>query len=159
MLSPLGACYWQASWALGGEFFCVTMKICGICKTEKPLSEFYKNKKDKLCGDCKTCRKKRTKRWKKENPQKRAVTRSMWKKQNPEKHKAHKTIEHAVERGTIKKPDQCHQCGSSERIQAHHHDYSKPHDVIWLCAECHRLMHVAIRDDGHKLLGLISSNG
>lgn len=34
----------------------------------------------------------------------------------------------------------CVECGA-ENAQAHHHDYSKPLDVTWLCARCHAAVH------------------
>lgn len=43
--------------------------------------------------------------------------------------------------GIVKRPSKCSNCGSSEIIQAHHHDYTKPFSVVWLCFKCHRSYH------------------
>lgn len=40
-------------------------------------------------------------------------------------------------------PGPCADCGSADNIHAHHEDYSKPLDVVWLCASCHRVRHGA----------------
>ena len=37
----------------------------------------------------------------------------------------------------------CSQCGT-QKTDAHHEDYSKPLDVIWLCRKCHRLRHAEL---------------
>src|SRR5580704_4071150 len=34
----------------------------------------------------------------------------------------------------------CQRCGA-EKSEAHHPDYLKPLDVVWLCAPCHRFIH------------------
>jgi hypothetical protein len=39
----------------------------------------------------------------------------------------------------IKEP--CKVCGTNENIEAHHDDYSKPLDIIWLCRHHHRELH------------------
>jgi len=44
-----------------------------------------------------------------------------------------------VRRGVIKKQP-CQICGNPE-VQAHHKDYSKPLEVVWLCKPCHIEMH------------------
>jgi hypothetical protein len=31
-------------------------------------------------------------------------------------------------------------CGAT-KTEAHHTDYSRPLDVVWLCKHCHRLLH------------------
>ena len=46
----------------------------------------------------------------------------------------------------IKQP--CEQCGSI-KVQAHHKDYSKPLDVMWLCVICHR--HIHAQAEGRQL--------
>ena len=42
------------------------------------------------------------------------------------------------------KPTVCSQCGVEGRIEAHHPDYSKPLEVVWLCrihhVEAHRVV-------------------
>ncbi|EGY9227129.1 single-stranded DNA-binding protein [Escherichia coli] len=39
--------------------------------------------------------------------------------------------------GKLIRPPQCECCGSECKPQAHHCDYSKPTDVMWLCKSCH----------------------
>lgn len=61
--------------------------------------------------------------------------------------KAYRAVRSAVEKGVLVRPETCERCGvvpsptSDGRvaIQAHHHDYSKPLDVEWICAKCHRI--------------------
>lgn len=36
----------------------------------------------------------------------------------------------------------CEKCGTTERLQRHHPDMSKPLDVIILCQTCHKDLHV-----------------
>lgn len=60
----------------------------------------------------------------------------------PQALKAHNILNRAVAAGRIVRPTECSKCGGlGHRIEAHHHDYSKPLDVAWLCAECHRQHH------------------
>lgn len=37
-------------------------------------------------------------------------------------------------------PRPCEKCGA-EQVQKHHHDYSKPLEVVWLCQPCHLAAH------------------
>jgi len=53
------------------------------------------------------------------------------------KHEARVLVGHAVRTGQLLKPDACSKCGSGEKIEGHHEDYSDPLDVIWLCRVCH----------------------
>lgn len=61
---------------------------------------------------------------------------------NPEKRSARKEVHKALLRGDLKRKP-CEECGSIKRVQAHHHDYSKPLDVKWLCTLCHGKEHRA----------------
>lgn len=38
-------------------------------------------------------------------------------------------------------PRACQNCLSPENIHAHHEDYEKPLEVLWLCASCHKRLH------------------
>lgn len=64
------------------------------------------------------------------------ITRSVrnWRNKNPEANKAHKIVFVAVRNGSILK-ELCF-CGEYE-VEAHHDDYSKPLEVIWLCKPHH----------------------
>lgn len=60
----------------------------------------------------------------------------------PEKARARSLLSNAVCEGRIIRPTQCSLCFSSNGvIQGHHHDYSKPLDVIWVCKSCHIMVH------------------
>jgi hypothetical protein len=66
---------------------------------------------------------------------------------HPEKRKATRAINHAIERGEINS-EPCLLCGSMRMLQAHHPDYSKPLDVVWLCKVCHNDLHKKERGVG-----------
>lgn len=73
------------------------------------------------------------------------TSRRKWIKKSPEKRAAHIILNNAVRNGLIKKPNYCSKCGKKEvsrRIHAHHHDYTKPVDVTWLCTQCHKDEHM-----------------
>lgn len=62
---------------------------------------------------------------------------------------AQNKVEKAVARGRVERPATCERCGKEpppfrdgrSAIQAHHPDYSKPMDVVWLCQPCHHAVH------------------
>jgi transposase-like protein len=62
-----------------------------------------------------------------------------WRNRNPEKVKAHIAINNAVRYGKLKKLP-CQECGDI-KSQAHHSDYSKPLDILWVCQKCHKKIH------------------
>lgn len=52
----------------------------------------------------------------------------------------------AVKTGALIRPTECAVCFMEHRyIEAHHEDYSKPLDVLWLCRPCHREVHRAAK--------------
>ena len=44
----------------------------------------------------------------------------------------------------------CERCGHPRSL-AHHEDYSKPLEVIWLCATHHRRLHAALERQAEKV--------
>ena len=67
-----------------------------------------------------------------------AVTTDYDRNRDPEKIRARRLLQSAVRRGTITR--QACACGNPD-TQGHHEDYSKPLDVLWLCARCHADLH------------------
>lgn len=63
-----------------------------------------------------------------------------WRAANPEKQRAYSAVKQALKTGALKKGP-CADCGSPHRIHAHHEDYSKPLEVVWLCYLCHAARH------------------
>lgn len=142
-------------------------QTCKTCGQTKPESEFYSASKTK----CKECYKAAVKQYRIDNPEllkERDRKRNMrpdrvaareayaqtergkevgrrvkrdWAKRNPEKRAAHIILGNAVRDGKIRKPATCSRCGKGGRIHAHHHDYTLPLEVEWLCAGCHKQEH------------------
>ena len=77
------------------------MKTCGKCKTEKPLTDFYKHNKWGTQYSCKVCQKDgriynkekqciAAKKWRAKNPEKAKSKVKRWRANNPEKVRAAK---------------------------------------------------------------------
>jgi hypothetical protein len=78
-------------------------------------------------------------KWKNENPEKYLEGKKRWLEKNPLKRKAHVLVGNAVRDGKLEKQP-CSVCGS-KISEAHHEDYSKPLEVIWLCKKHHSERH------------------
>ena len=118
-------------------------KRCFKCGEEKPLSEFYAHPQmaDGHLNKCKSCTRSDVKAHRKENPDRELETRLRACAKKPTHKNAYMAVEAAIRCGKLEKPERCQGCGrsaSETRISAHHYDYEKPLDVIWLCAACHR---------------------
>lgn len=64
-----------------------------------------------------------------------------WRHKNAEKAKCHAIVNDYIKRKVLIKPTKCSCCGEEKELQAHHEDYSKPLEIIWLCAKCHSALH------------------
>ena len=150
------------------------MKRCRVCKVEKELKEFNKDKsrKDGFQGMCKLClkqyyhlnkekitqchkqyrqlNKEKIKQYYQINREEIKEYQKQYQKQyyrrNPEKNKARQKLNRAVRSGKVHKPVFCSSCDSDKHLEAHHTDYTKPFDVLWLCRSCHRELHSKIRE-------------
>lgn len=62
-----------------------------------------------------------------------------WADKNREKLRAHWRVKSAIKRGLLVRLP-CSICGDI-KSDAHHEDYTKPLDVVWLCVTHHKLLH------------------
>jgi hypothetical protein len=129
-------------------------RICNKCFVEKPLTEFAKHKSS-LGGrirKCKSCHSAYAAKYRRQNREKVYQQKLAWKrtpagrrlisengtkscKINRKKWNARQQARRAAAKGKIAKTP-CVFCGS-QRVQAHHEDYDKPLEVVWVCYTCH----------------------
>jgi hypothetical protein len=134
------------------------MKKCFKCSVEKPLVEFYKHSQtaDGYLNKCKSCTKQDVHehrhgkgreyvlaydRIRAKNPKREAknLIRSVeYRKQFAERKQAQSLLRSAVLKGDVM-PMACWCCGN--KAEAHHPDYSRPLDVVWLCSSHHKQAH------------------
>lgn len=147
-------------------------KQCTKCKKVLLVKFFYKNIGGiyGVMSRCKNCDNRRHKVWRKNNPEKvremsrlqrirypdkmRASVRKYakehpevsrrgvrkWAEKNWNKISAHKKVYYALKVGKLKRK-KCH-CG--KKAHAHHENYSKPLEVIWLCPIHHKERHMQL---------------
>lgn len=118
-------------------------KRCFKCGKVKPLSEFYAHPMmaDGHLNKCKDCTKADVKAHREAHPERELDTRLKACAKNPTHKNANMAVDAALRCGRLKKTERCQGCGRSgdeTRLSAHHYDYTRPLDVIWLCAACHR---------------------
>lgn len=141
----------------------MSLKRCFKCHALKPRTEFYAHPKmgDGLLGKCKTCTKNDVRQYREKNPdtlrryekqrfqrpERRASvarTTEAWRHSNPERKRAHVRVKRAVESGRLNRLP-CQVCGTNEQVHGHHENYSRPLDVVWLCALHHHRHHAQQR--------------
>lgn len=64
-----------------------------------------------------------------------------WRKNNKEKKRCHTIVRAAVRAGKLIKGN-CVLCGKKLGVCAHHEDYTKPLQVVWLCYKHHNDYHL-----------------
>lgn len=64
-----------------------------------------------------------------------------YRKRHPLKYAAHVVTRNHIRDGKLVPADSCSVCKSTESIEGHHDDYTKPLEVRWLCAKCHKEWH------------------
>lgn len=135
------------------------MRICGRCGETKPLDRtfFIPRKSDGgFESACRACRQeqardayarnpeqsaRRTRRWRKRNPEKAKQAFSKWPAAHVEETrlmaKAHTAVMRAVAKGILVRPPECEECGKACRTEAAHFNYVERLRVRWLCRGCH----------------------
>ena len=103
----------------------------------------FKNGTKKEYFSCRECNTNQGKKYRKTEKGRENTRKAVYKSINKhrDKHNARAKVYQGLKRGNLLKQN-C-PCGS-EKSEAHHEDYSKPLEVIWLCRSCH--------SDEHKKL-------
>mgnify|MGYP000985966304 CR=1 FL=1 len=130
------------------------MKTCKMCGEARDESNFPGRKR--TCNICYNrmyhenvgglrdrvlarTKRKDAKRTKLDHLEKKRKAMEKW----PEKMRARQIVANALKKGTVTRMP-CQICGSDRRVHAHHDDYSKPLQILWLCSfhhgERHRLL-------------------
>lgn len=132
------------------------MKTCSRCHTDKPPSDFYADRRtpDGLKAQCKVCHsegnirtrdhlkhrisnREHMRQARRDNPDKFRLREKTPRSRDMAKVKARRLLNAAVRAGVIVRPEKCSRCGRPRQVTGHHHDYSQPLSVEWLCYECH----------------------
>lgn len=142
----------------------VENKLCSKCNKLKSLDLFFtriRNSKLSYHAECKDCTKGAKKQWAINNaPYTRSYARKyyeinsevqkdshrQWSKGkrgtkfyrrylDPIKVSARKKVAYALKTGKLKKLP-CSVCGV-DRVEAHHENYNKPLEIVWLCKQHH----------------------
>lgn len=137
-------------------------KNCFKCNAVKPLTDFYKHSMmaDGHLNKCKECNKKDVLEHRLKNIEKirqydrdrgklperlklaTEVTR-VWRAEDLRRAKAHNAVARAIKKGDLTRSP-CVKCGF-QKTEAHHEDYDKPLDIVWLCCPCHKKRHKEIK--------------
>jgi len=152
-----------------------TSKPCIKCLIEKPLEAFHRHHRmaDGHLNTCKECACAYVRQHRVDNPdyyktyekerrdlphrialraeyaqtpegrESHRRSKDKWKVEHPNQLKAHTTVNNALRDGRlIRQP--CWVCG--KQAQAHHPDYDRPLDVVWLCSLHHKQAHALAKD-------------
>jgi ribosomal protein S27AE len=141
----------------------IRSKECFKCKTVKPLEDFYKHPRmaDGHLNKCKECNKHDSTSNRNKNLEKyRAYDRERgkiperikantevnraWREEDKSRSRAHRAVSCAIQSGLLVRLP-CVRCGDAKSV-AHHEDYDKPLEVMWLCQPCHKQRHKELKE-------------
>jgi hypothetical protein len=143
---------------------------CKRCGEKRSADKFRVGRRGMPISPCNPCRREISKRWDDAHPEQKKEKRLAWQSRNRERHNQHskaylsrnwgkkiesqriyrannklksaarRAVAYAIARGRLQRLP-CSKCGTTIRVQAHHHDYNLPLDVVWLCPLHHAEMH------------------
>ena len=141
----------------------IRSKECFKCKAVMPLTEFYKHSAmgDGHVNKCKECNKNDVTANRNKNIEKvRAYDRErgkiperikacaeisrLWRAEDKRRAAAHNAVARAIKKGDLVRSS-CIRCGEDKSL-AHHEDYDKPLEVMWLCQPCHKQRHKELKE-------------
>ena len=139
-------------------------KKCFKCQINKPLSDYYKHAQmlDGHLNKCKQCAKNDVSKHRFENLERirqydrergkldyrikqRTEVNRAWRAEDTRRQKCHNAVLQAIRKGTLSRLP-CERCSEIKTL-AHHEDYDKPLDVMWLCQPCHKQRHKELKED------------
>ena len=110
------------------------MRVCRHCEQALPPEAFQVDRRvqsDGRAAICKPCRK---------AYMEGRHTSGKCRPKDPIKERARWRVKDAVRYGRLAKPTRCQACQKEvprHLLDGHHHDYSRPLEVMWLCRVCH----------------------
>jgi len=152
----------------------IVLKICNKCFVSRSEEDFYRNKgmSDGRLKKCKYCSIKDYNEYRQNNLKKcreydrnrgnlehriearkeyqktdnykesRLIANRNYRNKYPKKDKARSAVNNAIRDGILFKQP-CFICG--EKAEAHHPDYNRPLDVVWLCDRHHKEVHMMFK--------------
>lgn len=109
-------------------------------KTKEEYNEYHRKYREKKGEAHRAYNREYNKKWRQKNGY---AAEYRYINKYPDKQRSRMLLNKAVASGEIlKKP--CVVCGA-EKTQAHHIDYNKPFDVLWLCPLHHAKLHKQIK--------------
>jgi hypothetical protein len=105
---------------------------CQDCKRSCARARYYRDHEATLAKEAK----------RRESPKRKADNYAAWKRyreRNEDKVRARYAMNNAIRDGRLTR-EPCHKCGNPDS-HGHHHDYTKPFDVEWICSRCHGVEH------------------
>ena len=137
------------------------MKSCRTCGVSQPLSSFYKHSRmaDGHLNICQECTKARVLLHRVNNVERireydrsrsilphrialNTANTSSYRSRFKNRAAANSAVSRAVASGRLVKTC-CIVCGETH-VEGHHPDYSRPLDVVWLCAPHHHQIHLSV---------------
>lgn len=130
---------------------------CRSCLIEKPAEGFYASNKTR----CKECVKtsvhanrmdridyyRQYDRMRSAMPHRKANNfqqSQSWRQEYPNRRRAQGLVQHALRAGRLQRQP-CWICGA--KAVAHHPDYDRPLDVVWLCQPHHKQAHAIVANE------------
>lgn len=125
---------------------------CKYCINQRNKDPKYKARaavrKSQRCHEWPSYNKQDSKQYYQKNKEEIAAKSKARHEQNPNKTWAHQAVRYEIKMGRMKRMP-CEICGA-EKTEAHHSDYNKRLDVLWLCRSHHAAWHrLFITEDSH----------
>src|SRR5215469_1804909 len=93
------------------------------------------------CGNCRVCSRISRRKYHASHPDVQRAKMRRYEAQNREKKNARLAVRKAIKAGKLSRSLVCQICWVVCKTEAHHPDYTRRFDVVWLCGNCHRFIH------------------